>query len=125
MDEFARHCAELLSPLGPVRQRPMFGGHGLYVGDLFVALIAGEQFYLKTDAETQPQFEAAGCLPFQFSKKDGELVSIRYYCPPEEAMESAALMLPWARLALQAALRAQAAKALKALKRPRAPRKKA
>jgi len=40
-------------------------------------------------------------------------------------MESAALMQPWARLALQAALRAQAAKARKPLKPPRAPRKKA
>jgi DNA transformation protein len=51
-----------------------------------------------------------------------------YYRPPEEAMESAALMLPWGRLALQTALRAQAAKALKTpkpLKRPRVPRKKA
>jgi len=125
MDEFARHCAELLSPLGLVRQRRMFGGHGLYVDDLFVALIASEQFYLKTDADTRLQFESAGCVPFQFSKKDGELVSISYYRPPEEAMESAALMQPWARLALQAALRAQAAKARKPLKPPRAPRKKA
>ena len=47
----------------------MFGGHGLYVDDLFVALIAYERLYLKTDAQTRAAFEAAGCEPFVY---DGE-----------------------------------------------------
>ena len=109
-DEFTRYCAELLAPLGPVRTRPMFGGRGIYVDDLFMALIAYEQLYLKTDAETRPQFEAAGCEPFHYTTKDGERGVMSYYRPPEEAMESPALMQPWARLAFAAALRAQVAK---------------
>ena len=44
----------------------MFGGHGLYVDDLFVALIACERLYLKADADTRPQFAAAGCEPFVY-----------------------------------------------------------
>lgn len=121
MDEFTHHCTELLAPLGAVRVRRMFGGHGFYVDGLFLALILGEQLYLKADAETRPRFEAEGCAPFRYTKtgKNGqpdESVSLSYYRPPEEAMESPALMQPWARLALQAALRAQAAKT----KKPRA-----
>ena len=118
MDEFTAHCAELLSPLGAVRARRMFGGQGLYVDELFVAIIAGEQLYLKTDAENRPRFEAAGCEPFRYLKQ-GEWMNLGYYRPPEEAMESPALMQPWARLALEAALRAQAIKL-----RPRPARKK-
>lgn len=118
MDEFTTHCAELLGPLGAVRARRMFGGQGLYVDELFVAIIAGEQLYLKTDAENRPRFEAAGCEPFRYLKQ-GEWMNLGYYRPPEEAMESPALMQPWARLALEAALRAQAIKL-----RPRPARKK-
>ena len=109
MDEFTRHCIELLSPLGAVRSRRMFGGQGLYVDELFVALISGEQLYLKADAQTQPQFEAAGCPPFMYEKQ-GQWARMAYYRPPEEAMESPPAMRDWARLAVQAALRAQAAK---------------
>jgi DNA transformation protein and related proteins len=123
-DEFTRHCIELLSPLGPVRSRRMFGGRGLYIDEVFVAIIAGEQLYLKTDAQSRPAFEAVGAAPFRFVK-EGESISTAYLQPPEEAMESPALMQPWARLALQAALRAQAAKASKPLKPSRGPRKPA
>ncbi|QPF72320.1 TfoX/Sxy family protein [Roseateles sp. DAIF2] len=108
-DEFTAHCTELLSPLGAVRTRRMFGGRGLYLDELFVALIADEQLYLKTDVESRPRFEAAGCEPFRYLKQ-GEWTTLGYYRPPEEAMESPALMRPWARLALEAALRAQALK---------------
>ena len=38
---------------------------------------------------------------------------MNYYAAPADAMESPALMAPWARLALQAALAAHAAKAVR------------
>jgi len=120
--ELLDHCTELLAPLGAVRTRRMFGGHGIYVDDLFMALIAFDQLYLKADAETRPRFEAAGCEPFRYDKQGGESVSLSYFRPPEEAMESPALMQPWARLALGAALRARVAKT--PVKRPKAAAKK-
>ena len=119
VDEFTRHCSELLAPLGAVRTRRMFGGQGIYVDELFIALIFDEQLYLKADAETRPRFEAEGCEPFIYQQNDGETARLSYYRPPEEAMESPPLMLRWARLALAAALRAKAAKAPKARIKPR------
>ncbi|MCW5667623.1 MAG: TfoX/Sxy family protein [Piscinibacter sp.] len=107
-DGFVTHCLELLAPLGVARSRRMFGGHGLYVDELSVALIAFERLYLKADEQTRPQFESAGCSPFVYDGK-GRSVTLGYYTAPEEAMESPALMRPWARLALEAALRARAA----------------
>ena len=114
-NEFVAHCVELLSPLGAVRTRRMFGGHGFYIDELFVALIAYERLYLKADALTRSVFEDAGCTPFTFEKARGdtvESVATSYFSAPEDAMESPPLMQPWARLALAAALRARATKPL-------------
>lgn len=121
MDAFTELCVELLSPLGPVRVRRMFGGQGFYVDGLFMALIDRGQFFLKTDDTTRERFIAAGCTPFSFETKDGERVMTGYYRAPEEALESPPLMLPWARLGFEAALRAANAKIKKApAKRPAA-----
>jgi DNA transformation protein len=110
--EFIEYCIELLGSAGRPRARRMFGGHGLYLDDLFVALVTGERLYLKADAQTRPLFEAAGCAPFVYRRDDtaGQAVSMSYFSAPHEAMESPPLMQPWARLALAAALRARAAK---------------
>jgi DNA transformation protein len=102
-DGFVEHCLELLAPLGAPRSRRMFGGHGLYVDEVFVALIADEVLYLKVDDATRPHFEAAGSQPFVYTGK-GKEMTLQYWRTPDDAMESPALMLPWARLALQAAL---------------------
>lgn len=122
------HCIELLSPLGTVRARRMFGGHGLYVDELFVAIIAFDRLYLKAGPEFRPKFEAAGCEPFVYSARTGA-VALGYWSAPPDAMESPALMLPWARLALQSALAARNAAPVKKPKaasaRPRTRRKPA
>jgi DNA transformation protein len=108
-NEFVAHCLELLGSVGTARSRRMFGGHGFYVDDLFIGLIAYERLYLKADAFTRASFEAAACLPFVYDGA-GKSVTMAYFSAPEEAMESPSLMQPWARLALAAALRARAAK---------------
>jgi DNA transformation protein and related proteins len=112
------HCLELLAPLGAVRAKRMFGGHGIYCDDLFFALIAGERLYLKVDATTRPAFEQAGCEPFVYRAKT-QGVALGYWSVPAEAMESPMLMQPWARQALAAALRACAAKPSKKTAAPR------
>jgi DNA transformation protein len=105
---FLAHCLELLSSVGQPRARRMFGGHGLYIDELFAALIIGDRLYLKTDDVTRSRFEAAGCEPFVYQAAGGRHVSVSYWSAPDAAMESAARMAPWARLAIDAALRARA-----------------
>ncbi|MES2415317.1 MAG: TfoX/Sxy family protein [Pseudomonadota bacterium] len=113
-NEFADYCCELLSVVGPCRARRMFGGFGISTDGLTFALVAdlggGEVLWLKADADTRAQFEAAGCQRFSYSmNRNGRqaMHSLNYYSAPEEAMESQHLMLPWARLSLQSALKAR------------------
>lgn len=121
---FVSHCAELLSPLGAVRVRRMFGGFGLYVDELFIAIIANERLYLKADATSRAAFEQAGCEPFVYDAK-GQAVSLGYWTAPAEALDAPALMEPWARRAMQAALGARASRAAPArLRRASKPKKK-
>lgn len=108
--DFVAHCVELLSPAGRVRVRRMFGGHGLYVDELFVAILTGERLYLKATPEGAVQFESAGGAAFTYARA-GRSASLGFWTPPAEAMDSPELMRPWVRLALQAALAARAATA--------------
>jgi DNA transformation protein len=104
------HCLELLAPLGATRARRMFSGHGLYIDDLCVALILRDTLYLKSSDAHRAAFEAAGCQPFTYASKRGEVHVTSYWSAPEAAMESPAEMRPWARRALEAAVAARAKK---------------
>jgi DNA transformation protein len=88
----------------------MFGGHGVYVGGMIVGIVVADVLYLKTDAQTLPVFRERGLGPFVFEKR-GVITETSYHRPPDEALESAAEMREWLRLALAAALRKPARKA--------------
>jgi DNA transformation protein len=105
---FVEHCLELLSPLGSTSARRMFGGYGLYVEGLFIALIIRDVLYLKVDDAHRAAFEKAHCKPFTYAGRGDEIHSLSYYTAPEEAMESPAEMTPWSRRALAAAVSARA-----------------
>ena len=99
------HFKELLAPLGAIRSRAMFGGHGIYCDDVFMAIVIDDQLYLKVDALTQRDFERAGCTPFVYHGKNGKPVAMSYWSTPDEALESPRAMRPWAHMAIAAALR--------------------
>ena len=123
-NEFAQYCCELLASVGPCVARRMFGGFGISTEGLTVALMtnlgSGDKLWLKADDESRLQFEAEGCERFTYPVK-GVPKSMNYYAAPEEAMESPELMAPWARLALEAALKARAAKSSKTVARNKRP----
>ena len=124
IDGFIEQMHELLAPLGEVEVRRMFGGLGVYIDDVFVAVASHERIYLKTDAESQPLFEAEGSEPFAFEKK-GEMVTTSYWSAPDAAMESAERMARWAQMAIAAAKRKATAKAAPASKAKAATAEKA
>ena len=107
---FAHYCCDLLASVGPCVAKRMFGGYGISTEGLTLAILAdlgaGDVLWLKACDTSQATFEAAGCQRFTYAAK-GKTMQMNYYSAPDDAMESAQLMAPWARLALEAALKAR------------------
>lgn len=127
--DFADYCCELLSSVGPCKARRMFGGWGISVDGLTLAILAdlspqgaGPQalLYLKANDATRAQYEAAACKRFVYNMR-GVDKGLNYYAAPDEAMESPDAMRAWAQLAYGCALQAQADK--EALRLKKSPRK--
>ncbi|TAG01304.1 MAG: TfoX family protein [Betaproteobacteria bacterium] len=117
-NDFRDYCLELLGSLrqGEIASKKMFGGTSFSIDGKTFAIIAFDQLWLKVDDECRAEFEAAKCRIFTYEGKTG-LRTMNYYTVPEEAMESAALMRPWAMLGWAAALRAAAEKSKPKAKR--------
>jgi DNA transformation protein and related proteins len=108
--EFADYCCELLSSQGPCTARRMFGGWGIHIDGLTIAILAdlggGATLWLKSAPDNAQRYTDAGCQRFEYAAKD-KTMRMNYYSAPADAMESPPLMAPWARLALEAALLAR------------------
>jgi DNA transformation protein len=101
---FIAHLHDLFAALGPISSRAMFGGHGVYFDGLIIGIVIEDALYLKTDGQTRARFEAAGCTPFVYAGQQHPITT-SYWSLPDDAMESPQAMLPWAKLAFEAALR--------------------
>lgn len=101
---------ELFSPYGSPAVRRMFGGQGIYLDGVMVALVADGVLYLKSDAQTAADFDAAALVPFTYVGTDGRRTVMSYRRAPPAALDDPDEMRPWVELARAAARRAAAAK---------------
>jgi DNA transformation protein len=88
-----------------IRARSMFGGVGIYAGELFFALIADDTLYFKVDDQTRPEFERLGLEPFRPYGESGEVM--QYYRVSEDLLEDAEALRAWAGQAIDVARRAR------------------
>ena len=84
-----------------IRGRSMFGGVGIYSGEVFFALIAGDTLYFKVDESNRPDFEASGMGPFRPYGDDGE--TMQYYRVPDDLLEDSEVLGQWAEKAINVA----------------------
>ena len=108
--DFVDHVVETMRLFGPVEAKSMFGGWGLYHAGVFFALIAEDALYIKVDDANRADFEARKLQPFVYETRDGQKIAMSYWQAPEDALESPAVMVKWARSGYGAALRAAARK---------------
>ena len=125
-EAFREQIRDLLANLGSIRFKAMFGGAGLYAGDLFFAIAADDVLYLKVDDANEAAFLEAGSEPFRVKgaqSREGRrrpgarredqsqaAYALRYWRLPDPAMDDPDEAVAWARLAIEAALRAAAKK---------------
>jgi DNA transformation protein len=94
------YVLEQLAELGPVTSRAMFGGHGLYLGDQFFAIVHRDRLYFKTDGSSRGEYEARGAEPFRPNVRQ-TLTS--YWEVPADVVEDRAVAVEWAREAVACA----------------------
>jgi DNA transformation protein and related proteins len=93
---------ELLSGIGELRQRKMFGGTYIYCNHLFIATVHHGVLYFKANANSAPEFIKLGLRPFSYLRAAG-IATLQYYEAPAEVFSSRAAMKRWASKALLAA----------------------
>jgi DNA transformation protein len=113
--ELADHVCDLLSPLGPVTARGMFGGFGIYLDGLMFGLIAWDTLFFKADATNRPMFEEAGSGPFK--PWDDKPMVMPYWEVPSDVMDEPDDLCRWGRAAFEAALRTRKPKKPKKAKK--------
>ena len=72
-------------------------------------LVADDVLYFKVDDINRDEFVSLGLGAFMYDGK-GKTMALGYFCCPDEALESPALMTSWASSGYGAALRAAAKK---------------
>jgi DNA transformation protein len=115
-DAIIERLESSLTPLGAFRSRPMFGGQGLYLDDVFFGLIAYDKFYLKTDEQNRGDYVKARAKPFSFESKRKGLVVTSYWQCPDAVMKDARKLRQWIGKSLDAARRKKVARPKRAKK---------
>ena len=112
---------DLLSGMGVLRQRKMFGGVYIYCDDLFIATVRDDTHYFKANTSTATGFIARG-MPIFTYPREGAVASLQHYQAPPEVFTGRAEMALWAEKALVAAKQVAA---LKQRKKEVMPKKRA
>ena len=97
---------EMFETVGPVTIKRMFGGLGIYARGVIIAIETDGEIFLKADATSAPQFEAAGARQWRYDGK-GKPVFMPYWSIPDDAFDDPEVMASWVKLALEAGLRAK------------------
>jgi DNA transformation protein and related proteins len=99
---FIDFVVEQLQGCGAITTKRMFGGVGIYSGDMFFALIAGDMLYLKVDDSNRKDFVRAGCEPFRPYGDERETMG--YYNVPVSVLEDADELASWGRKSIAVAM---------------------
>lgn len=117
-EHYIAFVQDLLADFAPLRIKRMFGGAGIYSGELFFAILVEDTLYLKVDDGNRAAYQARGIQPFSYQGKDGRRATMSYYPVPAELLDDPEALAPWAREAIDAAQRAAAKPARSGRKAP-------
>ena len=95
-DSFRDFVLEQLSALDTLRCKRMFGGHGLYSGEIFFGIVFDGRLYFKTNPDTLPDYLAFHAAVFAPSEKQ---ILKNYREVPVDILEDANTLTTWARKA--------------------------
>jgi DNA transformation protein len=97
---FAQFVLEQLAGIPGVRARRMFGGAGLYAGEVFFGILHKGRLYFRTTEASRADYERAGMGCFQPNETQ---VLRRYFEVPAPIMEERDSLVAWAQTAIHGA----------------------
>ena len=106
-----------LTPLGDIKARAMFGGHGIYLDGQIFGIAAGERIFFKIDETTRPRYEAKGMAVFR--PYDDNVTLASYFEVPPDVLDDADAVREWAAEAHRVAQKAARARAARGPARTR------
>lgn len=83
-----------------LRSKAMFGGFGLYCGEVFFGIVSNTSLFFKVSADTRADYETRGMKPFSPNAKQ---TLFSFYEVPIEILEEADQLARWARMSIAAA----------------------
>lgn len=95
---FASFIEGELEAIPDLKFRRMFGGFGLYAGDVFFGIIHGDRLYFRTGGQSQKRYEAEGMTVFVTPARKKPLR--KYYEVPLHVIEQPTELIEWAREAV-------------------------
>ena len=96
---------EAMEPLGTLTIRKMMGGAALYLDGTVFAILAADDLWFKADKQSDADWDAAGAERFTYDM-GGKTGTMNYRRAPADVHDDPDEMQRWARLALEAGLRA-------------------
>jgi DNA transformation protein len=100
-DGFREFVLDQLAAVPDLRPRQMFGGVGLYSGEVFFGILAADVLYFKVDDANRSEYEAAGSSAFRpYADRP---MTMSYYRVPVAVLEDASALATWAERALAVA----------------------
>jgi DNA transformation protein len=91
-----RRTIELLTPLGPIVARPLFGTCGLYLEDRIFGLVHDDVTYFRTSDASVAKYEAEQSEPFIHRTEDGIEIPMSYHAVPTRVLADPDLACAWA-----------------------------
>ena len=92
-DGFKDFVLDQLAGLRGITARSMFGGYGLYQGEVFFGIIHRSRLYFKTDDASREIYRTHGMKPFRPNAKQ---MLKTYYEVPAEIIEDRDQLVEWA-----------------------------
>lgn len=92
-NSFKDFVEDQLAGFRGLRMKSMFGGYGLYCGEIFFGIIAKDRLYFKTDDATRADYEARGMKCFRPNPKQ----ALKNYLEvPADILEDRDELVSWA-----------------------------
>jgi len=116
-DSYLAFVLEQLAGVRALVTKRMFGGVGIYSGDVFFAVIDNDTIFFKVDDELATRYRKAGMPPFAPMPDKPPMKS--YYQVPPDVLEDADEMVTWAK---ESIVRAGTKRAKKSVQRSKGPK---